>query len=113
MMQRPGRFKNPGGNAVLFGAARQFRWQPPKAAALTLPTLVFEFGVNYATTRFPADGTRANLLLVTGFEWNWRSRGGREWAAAIVWPHFSNAYLFRRNAGYDGIAVRVGRSVRF
>ena len=36
-----------------------------------------------------------------------------EAAAALVWPHLSNANLFHRNAGYDGLALRFGRSLRF
>ncbi len=109
-----GVFKNPGGHAALFGAARQFRWHPPASAGPAVPRALIEFGVHYATRRFPADGTRFNLLLVTGLEWSWRTRdASNEWSAAIVWPHFSNAGLFRRNAGYDGLALRLGRSVRF
>jgi hypothetical protein len=111
---RTGAFKNPGGRAALFGAARQFRWHPPRAAGATVPQLVIEFGAHYATQRFPADGTRLSLLLVTGLEWTWRSRAaGTEWTAALVWPHLSNANLFQRNAGYDGLALRFGRSLRF
>lgn len=109
-----GVFKNPGGRAALFGAARQFRWHPPRGTSATVPRLVIEFGVHYATHRFPADGTRLSLLLVTGLEWTWRSRAaGTEWTAALVWPHLSNANLFQRNAGYDGLALRFGRSLRF
>ena len=109
-----GTFKNPGGHAAMVGAARQFRWHPPPDVGPTIPKLVIEFGANYATRRFPADGTRVNLLLVTGFEWTWRPPGpGPEWIAALVWPHFSNANLFARNAGYDGLALRLGRSLRF
>lgn len=109
-----GVFKNPGGRAALFGAARQFRWHPPRGTSATVPRLVIEFGVHYATHRFPADGTRLSLLLVTGLEWSWRSRDAEtEWTAALVWPHLSNANLFQRNAGYDGLALRFGRSLRF
>ena len=109
-----GAFKNPGGHAAMFGLARQFRWHPPSGVSATIPKLVIEFGANYATRRFPADGTRATLLLVTGFEWTWRPQDrGPEWTAALVWPHFSNANLFARNAGYDGLALRLGRSLRF
>lgn len=111
---RTGAFKNPGGHAALFGAARQFRWHPPRAAGAAVPRLVIEFGVHYGTHRFPADGTRLSLLLVTGLEWTWRSgAAGTEWTAALVWPHLSNANLFQRNAGYDGLALRFGRSLRF
>lgn len=111
---RTGVFKNPGGRAALFGAARQFRWHPPREAGVAVPRLVIEFGVHYATHRFPADGTRMSLLLVTGLEWTWRTRAaGTEWIAAVVWPHLSNANLFQRNAGYDGLALRFGRSLRF
>ncbi len=31
----------------------------------------------------------------------------------VVWPHFSNADLLERNSGYDGLALRIGRTVRF
>lgn len=109
-----GVFKNPGGRAALFGAARQFRWHPPRGTSAAVPRLAIEFGVHYATHRFPADGTRLNLLLVTGLEWTWRSHAtDTEWTAALVWPHLSNANLFQRNAGYDGLALRFGRSLRF
>lgn len=109
-----GVFKNPGGRAALFGAARQFRWHPPRGTSAAVPRLAIEFGVHYASHRFPADGTRLSLLLVTGLEWSWRSRAtGTEWTAALVWPHLSNANLFQRNAGYDGLALRFGRSLRF
>jgi len=111
---RTGVFKNPGGRAALFGAARQFRWHPPQGTHAAVPRLAIEFGVHYATHRFPADGTRLSLLLVTGLEWVWHSRAsGTEWTAALVWPHLSNANLFHRNAGYDGLALRFGRSLRF
>jgi hypothetical protein len=109
-----GIFKNPGGHAALFSAGRQFRWHPPEFAGPFTPKVAIEFGVNLATRPFPADGTRATLKLISGLEWTWSTRGGAtEWSAGVMWPHFSNANLFSRNAGYDGLVIRLGRSVRF
>lgn len=106
-----GLFKNPGGHAALFSAGRQFRWHFPKLLGAFTPKLAIEFGAHYATRRFPADGTRANFKLISGLEWTWRSRHDRtEWSLGVMWPHFSNANLFSRNAGYDGLALRLGRS---
>lgn len=109
-----GVFKNPGGHAALFSVGRQFRWHLPQAQRPFVPKLSIEFGANYATRPFPADGTRASLKLITGLEWTWRSRDQRaEWSAGVMWPHFSNGNLLSRNAGYDGLALRFGRSVAF
>lgn len=106
-----GVFKNPGGHAALFSAGRQFRWHFPELLGRFTPKLAIEFGAHYATRRFPADGTRANLKLITGLEWTWRTADRqREWSLGVMWPHFSNANLFDRNAGYDGLALRLGRS---
>lgn len=109
-----GVFKNPGGHAALFSAGRQFRWHLPDVAGAFTPKVVIEFGAHVATRRFPADGTRANFKLITGLEWTWRNRADTaEWSAGLMWPHFSNGNLFSRNAGYDGLAIRFGRTVRF
>lgn len=108
-----GVFKNPGGHAAMVSAGRQFRWRLPEALGRFAPRVVVEFGIHYATRRFPADGTRANWKLISGFEWVWRDARDREWSAAVIWPHFSNAGLLERNAGYDGLALRIGRSIRF
>lgn len=109
-----GNFKNPGGNAVLASVAREFRWRLPGPAVAGIPTLLIEFGVNVASHRFPADGTQATLLVVSGLEWALTDSGtDPEWTLALVWSHFSNANLFSRNAGYDGLALRLGRRLRF
>jgi hypothetical protein len=109
-----GIFKNPGGHAALVSAGRQFRWHFPAVLGPFTPKLAIEFGAHYATRRFPADGTRANFKLITGLEWTWLSRDrASEWSAGVMWPHFSNANLFERNAGYDGLALRFGRTIRF
>jgi hypothetical protein len=109
-----GIFKNPGGHAALFSAGRQFRWDLARWAGPLAPTVAIEFGAHYATRRFPADGTRANLKLISGLEWTWGQGGdSAEWSAGVMWPHFSNANLFQRNAGYDGLVFRLGRSIRF
>jgi hypothetical protein len=109
-----GVFKNPGGHAALFSAGRQFRWHLPRFVGGFTPKVVVELGAHFASRRFPADGTRANLKVISGLEWTWRSRDERsEWSAGVVWSHFSNANLFSRNAGYDGLALRLGRSIRF
>lgn len=109
-----GVFKNPGGHAALFSAGRQYRWTLPRFAGALTPSPIFEIGGHVATRNFPADGTRANFKVITGFEWAWRSRtGDAEWSAALIWPHFSNGNLFSRNAGYDGLALRLGRSIWF
>lgn len=109
-----GRFKSPGGHAALFSAGRQFRWHLPRFAGPFTPKVAVEFGGHFATRRFPADGTRANIKLITGLEWTWHARDRRtEWSAGVMWPHFSNANLFPRNAGYDGLVLRLGRSIRF
>lgn len=111
-----GTFKNPGGHAALFSAGRQFRWHLAPVLGAFTPKLAIEFGAHYATRRFPADGTRANFKLITGLEWTWHppSDADRtEWSLGVMWPHFSNANLFSRNAGYDGLALRLGRSLRW
>lgn len=109
-----GAFKNPGGHSVLLSAGRQFRWHLPPVAGAFTPKLAIEFGVNFASRPFPADGTRATLKLITGLEWTWRPRSSApEWSAGVMWPHFSNANLLSRNAGYDGLVLRFGRSIRF
>ena len=109
-----GIFKNPGGHAALFSAGRQFRWHLPRLAGAFTPDLAIEVGAHYATRRFPADGTRANVKLITGLEWSLPGPGvPGEWTFGLMWPHFSNADLLERNAGYDGLAVRVGRRVQF
>lgn len=109
-----GIFKNPGGHAALFSAGRQYRWQLPRVAGAFTPDVVVDFGVHVATRRFPADGTHTNLKLISGLEWTWaRSGATGEWTVGLVWPHFSNADLLERNSGYDGLALRVGRQVRF
>lgn len=107
-------FKNPGGHAAFVSAGRQFRWHlPPLAGALT-PRFSIEFGLNVASRPFPADGTRTNLKVVTGLEWIRPLPGGNaNWCVGIFWPHYSNANLFPRNAGYDGLALRFGRTVAF
>jgi hypothetical protein len=104
-----GVFKNSGGHAALFSAGRQFWWSLPDSIDRHwLPRLMIEFGVNYATRPFPADGTRASLKLITGVEWQLpRSR----WSAGVMWPHFSNANLLDKNAGYDGLTFRLGRAM--
>jgi hypothetical protein len=104
-----GIFKNPGGHAALISVGRQFRWRRPPPAGAALPQLAIELGAHAATRRFPADGTRANVKLITGLEWVFREATPREWSVGLMWMHFSNANLFSRNAGYDGLALRVGR----
>jgi hypothetical protein len=106
-----GVFKNPGGHAALFSAGREFRWHVPPYLGRFTPKVVVEFGAHYATRRFPADGTRANFKLITGLEWSLPQDS--PWTIAIVWPHFSNANLQNPNAGYDSLALRVGRQSRF
>ncbi len=109
-----GIFRNPGGHAALFSAGRQMRWHLPELAGGFTPKLILDLGLHYATRRFPADGTHANIKLITGLEWTWENRARTaEWTAGIVWPHFSNANLLNRNSGYDGLSVRFGRSLRF
>lgn len=109
-----GTFKNAGGHAALFSAGRQFRWRLSNWIGQWAPDAALEFGANAATRPFPADGTRTNLKLITGFEWTWSASDRRSnWSAGVMWPHFSNANLHSRNAGYDGLVVRVGRTMRF
>lgn len=108
-----GVFKNPGGHAALVSAGRQFRWHLPEVLGAATPELWVEFGVHAATRRFPADGTRANFKLITGLEWTFFEKQDRAWSAALIWPHFSNANLLSRNAGYDGLALRIGKRFRF
>lgn len=104
-----GVFKNPGGHAALASAGRQWRWQAPGAAGSALPELAIELGAHVASRRFPADGTRANVKLITGLEWRVRPDTPAEWSVGVMWLHFSNANLFANNAGYDGLALRLGR----
>lgn len=109
-----GIFKNPGGHAALFSAGIQWYWRLPQLLGEATPRLLIEAGAHYATRRFPADGTRANFKLITGLEWVRRARpDAAGWSVSILWPHFSNANLFDRNAGYDGLALRFARTVTF
>lgn len=109
-----GVFENPGGHATLFSAGREFRWHPPEIVGVYTPKVLIEFGAHIATRRFPADGTRANFKLITGVEWNWPlGRDRTDWTVAVIWSHFSNGNLLTPNAGYDGINLRFGRSIRF
>lgn len=102
-------FKNPGGHAALASAGRQWRWLPPDRTPSLVPALAIELGAHLASRRFPADGTRANVKLITGLEWHLRRGSRHHWTLGVMWLHFSNANLFSRNAGYDGLAVRTGR----
>ena len=111
--QATGIFKNPGGHAALASAGRQFRWRLPGFAGDCTPQFAIEFGVHAATRRFPADGTHLNVKVITGLEWTFRQGRPDEWSVGLMWPHFSNANLFSRNAGYDGLALRFGRHVHF
>ncbi|MBI5688890.1 MAG: acyloxyacyl hydrolase [Verrucomicrobia bacterium] len=104
-----GVFKHRGGHAALASIGRQFRWHPPAAFGRGAPALAIELGVHAATRRFPADGTAVNVKLITGLEWTLPHRSGRLGSIGVMWLHFSNANLFPRNAGYDGLAVRFGR----
>lgn len=109
-----GVFKNPGGHAALFSAGRQMIWELPRWAGALTPDIALEYGIHYATTKFPADGTRANFKLITGLEWRGPvSTGAEGWTLGVYWPHFSNANLLSRNAGYDGLCVRIGRVFLF
>lgn len=109
-----GIFKNPGGHAALFSLGKQYYWQLPSARSAWIPRLTIEVGLNLATRRFPADGEHASIKAIAGFEWSWHAKDREtQWSAAIIWPHFSNANLLPRNAGYDGISLRLGRSWRF
>jgi hypothetical protein len=108
-----GIFKNPGGHAMLLSGGRQMFWQLPAFAGRHTPRIALEYGVHVASRPFPADGTHANLKLITGLEWAWPTQTDRVWSAGIYWPHFSNANLLSRNAGYDGLMFRLGRSMQF
>ena len=108
-----GIFKNPGGHAAIIGAGRQFRWHPPTRTGTATPELAIELGLHAASRRFPADGTRVNVKLITGLEWVIARGRPREWSVGLMWLHFSNANLFSRNAGYDGLALRFGRRIVF
>ncbi|HRE81181.1 MAG TPA: acyloxyacyl hydrolase [Opitutaceae bacterium] len=108
-----GIFKNPGGHAAMASAGRQFRWGFNDVMGAATPDLVIEFGLHAATRRFPADGTHANFKLITGLEWSFPTKNQQAWSAALIWPHFSNAGLLSRNAGYDGLALRLGRRFSF
>lgn len=108
-----GVFKNPGGDALLASAGREYRWALPRFAGRFTPQLAIDTGVNLASRPFPADGTRGTIKVITGLEWSRRANAGNdEWTAGIAWAHFSNANLFSRNAGYDGLVFRIGRSWR-
>jgi hypothetical protein len=101
-------FKNPGGHAALASAGRQWRWRLPEFAGAWTPRLAIEVGGHVASRRFPADGTQFNVKAIAGLEWIFRAGQPREWSAGVMWPHFSNANLFSRNAGYDALALRFG-----
>lgn len=109
-----GVFKNPGGHAALLSAGRQMFWDLPAFAGRFTPRMALEYGVHVATRPFPADGTRGNLKGIIGVEWATpRANDDASWSAGVYWAHFSNANAFSRNAGYDGLVIRFGRSVRF
>ena len=111
--QATGIFKNPGGHAAIASAGRQWRWRMPGFAGTGLPEFVIELGLHAATRPFPADGTHVNVKVITGLEWTIGPGRPDEWSIGLMWPHFSNANLFSRNAGYDGLALRFGRRLRF
>jgi hypothetical protein len=111
-----GEFRHPGGHAALFSVGREFRWEQLSRRTPWAPTVLVEFGLHVATRPFPADGTEANFKLISGLEWRLGRPSrpeGAAWTAALVWPHFSNADLLSPNAGYDGLALRLGRTIRF
>jgi hypothetical protein len=106
-----GRLSGAGGDGFLFGAAREWAWPVPGFTG-DAGDLAFavDLGVNYATRTLPANGTHANFLVSPGLTWESRRSGhGSRWHVGLRWFHLSNADVFGRNAGYDGISLRVGR----
>ena len=106
-----GRLSGAGGDGFLIAAAREWAWALPLlGTARCDAALAIDFGLSYATRSLPANGTHPNFLVSPGFVWETRSAAGRPgWHFGLRWFHLSNADLFGRNAGYDGITLRIGR----
>lgn len=107
-----GRLSGAGGDGVIVGAAREWAWNlPPWTTPRRAVALAIDFGLGYAGRSLPANGTNMNFLVSPGFVWETRSAAGRPgWHLGLRWFHLSNADLFGRNAGYDGITLRLGRA---
>lgn len=104
-----GRLSGAGGDGLLLGAAREWAWALPGIARDL--SVAIDLGLSYATKSLPANGTNWNFIVSPGFTWERAARDGRAvWHVGLRWFHLSNADLFGRNAGYDGLSVRVGRS---
>jgi hypothetical protein len=110
-----GEVRASGGEALMAGFGRQWRWRLPAYTAVAgwRPHLTFETGVNYADDSLPSDGSHFNFPVVTGFEWSRLGADGEDdrspWVFGFRWFHLSNAHLLEKNSGYDGIIFRVGR----
>lgn len=107
-----GRLGAAGGNGFLIGAAREWAWELPRVLGERGGiALALDLGINYTTRTLPANGTHANFLVSPGLQWESALRTGRaRWHVGLRWFHLSNADVFGRNAGYDGLSLRLGRS---
>ncbi|MBA4137424.1 MAG: hypothetical protein C0518_08935 [Opitutus sp.] len=107
-----GQLSAAGGNGFLVGAAREWAWELPRVLGERASlALAIDFGLHYATRTLPPNGTHANFLVSPGLSWESAPDPGRaRWHVGLRWFHLSNADVFGRNAGYDGISLRFGRS---
>ena len=106
-----GRLSGWGGETVFAGFAREWAWEIPglvwRGAAMAL---VLDLGLNYAAASIPSNGTNFNFIVSPGFSWERSAGDGAVWHAGLRWFHLSNANIHDRNAGYDGLTFRFGRS---
>ena len=103
-----GRLSGAGGDGALLGVAREWAWDLPWIAREL--SVAIDFGLNYATKSLPANGTNWNFIVSPGFTWERTARDGATWHVGLRWFHLSNADVFGRNAGYDGLTLRLGRT---
>ncbi len=106
-----GRLSGWGGDAAFAGFAREWAWEVPGLArAGAAVAVVLDLGLNYASASLPSNGTNFNFLVSPGFTWERNAADGAVWHVGLRWFHLSNANLRDRNAGYDGLTLRLGRS---
>ncbi len=107
-----GRLIASGGESLMFGVGRQWRWALPAATQVRdwRAHLSIELGINYADDSLPSDGTHVNFPVVPGIDWSKAYADGTRWSFGVRWFHLSNANLLPGNSGYDGLVFRISRS---
>lgn len=104
-----GRLSGWGGDAWFAGFAREWAWEVPgleRDGAFV--AVVLDLGLNYASASIPSNGTNFNFIVSPGLSWERPRATGATWHVGLRWFHLSNANLRERNAGYDGLTLRLG-----